>query len=72
MAVENKVKIVDRDGKSGYERIGVITLITKYYIQVQFKEYRECYNKVDMLPNGPIKMFIRKNKKWIRVIWRVK
>lgn len=70
MAIENKVKIVDRNGKSGYERIGVITLITKHYIQVQFKEYKECYNKVDMLQNGTIKMFIRENKKWIRVIWR--
>lgn len=65
LKVGQKVKII---GKAGYERIGVISLITKYYIQVQFKSYRECYNKVDILPKGPIEMFVKKDKNWVKVI----
>lgn len=70
--VGQKVKVVKTDGKAGYKRIGVISLISKHYIQVQFENYRECYNKVDIITEGGIDLFIRKDKKWIKVVRRVR
>ena len=70
--VGQKVKIINRYGHERYKRIGVISFITKHYIQVQFEKYKECYNKVDIVTDSGIDMFIRKDKKWIKVVRRVK
>ena len=72
LQVGQKVKVVNTDGKAGYKRIGVISLITKTYIQVQFENYKGCYNKVDIVTEGGIDLFIRKDKKWIKVVRRVR
>ena len=70
--VGQKVKVINPNGQSGYERVGVISLITKRYIQVQFENYKECYNKVDIIADGGIDLFIRKDKKWRKVVRREK
>lgn len=71
LEIGQKVKIIVKDGKSGYKRTGVISLITKYYIQVQFEEYKECYNKVDILPDGLVELHVKKDKNWVRVVGSV-
>ena len=40
LQVGQKVKVVNTDRKAGYERIGVISLISKTYIQVEFENYK--------------------------------
>lgn len=71
LEVGQSVKIIVTNEKQGYKKTGVISLITKHYIQVQFKAYKECYNKVDIFPNGPVELYVKENKNWIRVIGSV-
>ena len=68
LQVGQKVKIIATDGRQGYKRTGVISLITKHYIQIQFKNYRECYRKIDLAINSGIELFIKKDKQWLKLV----
>ena len=65
-----KVKVVFKDGKAGYKRVGFISLIKPYYVQVQFKNYKECYHISFLDPESDVDIFIKVNGVWEKVTRR--
>lgn len=62
-----KVKVVKLDGKQRYKRTGIVTLITKHYVQVQFENYRECFTNSDIITGDWVQMYIKQEEELIRV-----
>lgn len=62
-----KVKVVKLDGKQRYKKTGKVTLIEKHYIQIEFKNYRECFTKSDIMTGDWIQLYIKQGKELIRV-----
>ena len=62
-----KVKVVKLDGKQRYKKTGKVILINKHYVLVEFKNYRECYTKSDIITGDWVQMYIKHEKELIRV-----
>jgi len=63
-----KVTVVKLDGKQRYKKTGKVSLINKHYVLVEFKNYRECYTKSDIITGDWVQMYIKQEKELVRVI----
>lgn len=70
MKINDKIK-VNYEGeyvtKETKWRAGRVAAITKHMIVVQFKNYKECYRKTDILAHGWVNMKLWDNNNWIDV-----
>lgn len=67
MKVGDKVRIKCEDERIKRLQHGRIAIITKHYIVVQFKNYKESFKKTDILAKGWVDMDIWNGREWIKV-----
>lgn len=67
MKVGDKVRINRREERVTRVKHGRIANITKYFITVQFKNYRESFKKTDLLAKGWVDMELWQGREWIKV-----
>lgn len=48
-------------------KTGIISLVTKDYIQVKLENYKECFQIEEIKANRDYKFYIKQNKTWIKV-----
>lgn len=67
MKVGDKVKVIRMEERSKRVQVGRIAIITKYFIVVQLKKYKESFKKTDILAEGWVDMQLWNGREWIKV-----
>lgn len=67
MKVGDKVKVIRMEERTRRVMAGRIAVITKHFIVVQFKNYRESFKKTDLLAEGWVDMQLWNGREWIKV-----
>lgn len=67
MKVGDKVRVSCQEERTKRLQYGRIAIITKHYIVVQFKNYKESFKKTDILAKGWVDMDIWNGREWIKV-----
>lgn len=67
MKVGDKVRVLCQGERTERIQHGRIAIITKHYIVVQFKNYKESFKKTDILAKGWVDMDIWNGREWIKV-----
>lgn len=52
-------------GKTDKARVGTIAEMKENYIIIQFKNYKECITKADIIAPKDWNLYLRKDKQWI-------